>query len=189
VSELSEALNAVVDGLTRLEIDYIVVGSVAAASWGVVRSTRDVDIVAIIDSSSIDRFLDGLEGSGLYVPSDHARTVASNGGSFNVVHTVSGGKVDVFVPPRGDAFTASRLARRQPANVLGIDVYVASAEDVLLAKLRWRLVTRSDVQWRDCVEIAATNELDQTYLDRWAGQLGVEKDLADLLDQVRTESD
>jgi hypothetical protein len=189
VNELSDALKAVVDGLNRLEIGYIVVGSVAAASWGVVRSTRDVDIVAIIDSSSIDRFLEGLDGAGLYVPSAYARSVVSEGGSFNVVHTISGGKVDVFVPPRGDAFTASRISRRQLANVLGMAVYVASAEDVLLAKLRWRLTTRSDVQWRDCVEIAATNELDVGYLNAWAGHLGVENDLADLLGQVRRDSD
>ena len=188
MNELSDALKAVVDGLVRLEIDYNVVGSVAAASWGVVRSTRDVDIVAIIDAGSIDLLLAGLDGSKLYVPRDHARSVVATGGSFNVVHTVSGGKVDVFVPPAGDAFTISRLSRRQRANVLGVDVYVASAEDVLLAKLRWRLESRSDVQWRDCVEIAATNELDVAYLHLWASSLGVAVDLADLLDQVRRET-
>lgn len=182
---LSSALKVVVEGLNRLGVDYIIVGSVAAATWGVVRSTRDVDIVAIIDSASVDRFLDGLEGSDLYVPAAHAREVAIHGGSFNIVHTISGGKIDIFVPPRGDDFTASRLNRRRTASVFGLDVYVASAEDVVLAKLRWRLETRSDVQWRDCVEVAATNELDFAYLDAWAGRLGVASDLADLLDEVQ----
>jgi hypothetical protein len=185
VNPLAAALQVVVDGLDQLSVPYVVVGSVAAATWGVLRSTRDVDIVAIIDSSSIDRFLDSLTSDELYVPMALARTVAGAGGSFNVIHASTGAKVDIFVPPQGDAFTASRLHRRQPADVLGVAAYVASAEDVLLAKLRWRLETRSDVQWRDCVEIAAANDLDLAYLYSWAEVLGVDSDLADLLDQVR----
>lgn len=62
-----------------------------------------------------------------------------------------------------------------------VPCWVATAEDVVLAKLRWRLESRSEVQWRDCVEIAATNDLDTTYLRRWARDLGVTGDLEDLL--------
>ena len=184
MNDLSVALRAVVEGLDRLQVDYFVVGSMAAATWGVVRSTRDIDLVAIIDSDSVGRFLEGLDSELLYVPTAQALEVANAGGSFNVIHTTTGGKVDIFVPPKGDAFTSSRLARRCRATVLGVDVDVASAEDVLLAKLRWRLESRSDVQWRDCVEIAATNDLDVAYLGEWAGRLGVAADLADLLGET-----
>jgi len=59
--------------------------------------------------------------------------VASGGGSFNVIHTTTGAKVDIFVPPRGDPFTSSRLARRRRAIVVGVEVDVATAEDVVLA--------------------------------------------------------
>lgn len=185
MNDLAAALQVVTDGLNQLSIPYVVVGSVAAATWGVVRSTRDVDIVALIDASSIEPFLDNVSSDELYVPVALAREAARHGGSFNVIHTTTGAKVDVFVSPSGDAFTASRLGRRRAADVLGVAAYVASAEDVLLAKLRWRLETRSDVQWRDCVEIAAANDLDVGYLESWASYLGVEEDLTDLLDQVR----
>ena len=181
MNDLSAALRAVVEGLDHQRIEYFVVGSMAAASWGVVRSTRDIDLVAIIDSESVGPFLEGLDSEVLYVPASQAVEVARSGGSFNVIHTTTGGKVDIFVPPRGDPFTASRLARRRTAMVLGVEVTVASAEDVVLAKLRWRLESRSDTQWRDCVEIAATNDLDLAYLRQWAGRLGVTTDLADLL--------
>ena len=59
--------------------------------------------------------------------------------------------------------------------------WVASAEDVVLAKLRWRLHSRSEVQWRDCIEIASTNRLDLAYLRQWANELGISADLHDLL--------
>ena len=74
-----------------------------------------------------------------------------------------------------------RLHRRLPAEVLGVSTWVATPEDVVLAKLRWRLESRSEVQWRDCVEIAAINDLDVEHLRRWATRLGVEADLDELL--------
>ena len=73
------------------------------------------------------------------------------------------------------------MSRSHPANVLGVDLFVASAEDVVLAKLRWRLTSLSHVQWRDYVEIAATNDLDLVYLAGWASRLEIECDLAEFL--------
>jgi hypothetical protein len=94
----------------------------------------------------------------------------------------SGGKVDVFIAPHGDAFQRSRLDRRLPSEVFGVSSWISTPEDVVLSKLRWRLESRSEVQWRDCVEIAAVQQLDRDYLDRWAPELGVVDDLAELLD-------
>lgn len=65
--------------------------------------------------------------------------------------------------------------------MFGVSAWVATPEDIVLAKLRWRLTSRSEVQWRDCIEIAATQSLDREYLSSWASQLGVEADLTELL--------
>ncbi|MCY3584441.1 MAG: hypothetical protein F4Y76_00480 [Acidimicrobiales bacterium] len=89
--------------------------------------------------------------------------------------------VDVFAVLSEDAFTQSRIARRVRAEVLGISTWIATPEDVVLAKLRWRLESRSETQWRDCVEIAAINDLDVSYMHRWASALGIRDDLTELL--------
>jgi hypothetical protein len=44
------------------------------------------------------------------------------------------------------------------------------------------MTSRSEVQWRDCIETASTNDLDITYLRHWAHELGVTDDLRALLD-------
>lgn len=187
--ELARILRTVVDALERIEVGYVVVGSTAAAAWGVARATRDIDIVVMVDPDQLEVVLDALLAANLYVPVEQAQEAANAGGSFNVLDPDHGGKIDLFVTRRDDAFTTSRLERRIRADVFDVPCWVASAEDVVLAKLRWRLDSRSEVQWRDCVEIAATNELDATYLRLWAHNLGVTDDLEDLLTAIDTDHD
>ena len=167
--------------LETASVDYIVVGSTAAAAWGVARMTRDVDIVVLLAPDSGEAMLAALRTSGIYLPESDASQAVELGGSFNILHPQSGGKVDVFAVPSSDLFTQSRIARRVRADILGVEAWIATPEDVVLAKLRWRLESRSETQWRDCVEIAAINDLDISYMRRWATELGVQEDLADLL--------
>lgn len=182
--DLSAALRAVIGSLDTMQIDYIVVGSTAAAAWGVARTTRDVDLVVMLGSSEVDKLAADLSDAGLYVPFEQAREAARSGGSFDVLDPETGGKVDVFVSPADDAFTRSRLQRKIRAEVLGVAAWVDSAENVVLAKLLWRLESRSDVQWRDCAEVAASNDLDLDYMWEWAEVLGVASDLTGLLRSI-----
>jgi len=92
--------------------------------------------------------------------------------------------VDVFVVRADDPFEMMRLTRRRRADVLGEIMWVDAPEDVILAAHRWRLQSRSDVQWSDCVAIAATQSLDVEHLSRWAQRIGVAEDLAELLADV-----
>ena len=183
--DLTFAFRRVVEALEKISARYVVVGSTAASAWGVARSTRDIDVVAVITRETVDTFLRALGNNEIYVPVDEAKAATIKGGSFNVLHTTTGGKVDVFVCQTSDAFESSRLDRRVKLQVLGIDTWVATPEDVVLAKLLWRVQTRSEVQWRDCVEVAATQKLDVKYLRIWATELGISGDLEELLEATR----
>ena len=184
--DLAACFVVVTRALDEAGVRYVVVGPMAAARWGVARTTRDIDLVLVLNSDLADAVLTALDRDGIYLPRDEAAAALEHGGSFNVLHAASGGKVDVFVVGAGDEFERARLDRRVRADVIGVVSWVATAEDVILAKLRWRLESRSEMQWRDCVEIAAVNDLDREYLWRWAPQLGVVDDLADLLGEAPT---
>lgn len=179
--DLVYAFRLVVLALEDVSARYLVVGSTAAGAWGVARSTRDVDIVAVISSDSVEAFLSALEGNDLYVPAEEARLAAEVGGSFNILHTATGGKVDLFVCSPDNKFESIRLDRRVQLNILGVLTWVATPEDVVLSKLRWRLESRSETQWRDCIEIAAAQNLDTDYMRLWAQQIGITSDLEELL--------
>jgi hypothetical protein len=55
---------------------------------------------------------------------------------FNVIDHVTGWKVD-FIIAEDSEYGRTALERRKPIDMAGNAVYVASAEDVFLAKLRW----------------------------------------------------
>ena len=101
--------------------------------WGVVRTTRDIDVVVVLNADD-DAVLAALRETDLYVPVEQARKAASTGGSFNVLDPLHGGKLDLFVTDTADLFTSSRMERRIKADVFDVPCWVASAEDVVLAK-------------------------------------------------------
>ena len=83
-------------------------------------------------------------------------------------------------------FSRSELDRRVPVKVLGVDVFVATAEDTVLAKLEWSKLGESERQLRDVSGILEVKgeSLDVRYVERWLDELAVR----DLWERVRGAS-
>jgi hypothetical protein len=184
----TETLLMIASALETLHIPYLVGGSFASSIHGVSRATRDADIVAVIRLDQAQLLARALEGE-FYADEEAIKRAIVAKRSFNVIHTDTMFKVDIFVA-KPDGFESSQFERRQ-AIVLKPGTpatYVASAEDTILAKLRWyRLGNEvSDQQWRDLLNVAKVhgNRLDLSYLRHWAVELGV----ADLLARALEES-
>jgi hypothetical protein len=177
-----EFLRDIVARLDEFGIDYMVVGSMASSYWGEVRSTRDLDIVLVLDLEVIERMIDSFDPEQYYFSRDDAVRALAAHDQFNVIEMRSGWKVD-FVIRKPRSFSHTEFARRRTVDLFGWRVVVASPEDCILTKLEWARRGGSDRQLRDAAGIVATNrrELDWHYLREWAGQLGV-LDLLDLID-------
>ena len=74
--------------------------------------------LSLLAPDSGEAVFEALRGSEVYFPESEARRAVTSGGTFNVLHPQSGGKVDIFAVPSEDAFTQSRIARRVRAGVL-----------------------------------------------------------------------
>ena len=183
---LSGTLREITAALNRLGIQYAIGGSIASSARSVWRTTLDVDIVAAIAPSQAEALAQSL-GKDWYVPVDEARKSIEAGRSFNVIHIRNALKVDIFAAQ--EAFHRTQLSR---ATVLrlgdeGIPCAVTTAEDILLAKLRWYADggQASDRQWSDITGILIQNpNLDRAYVDSWAAHLHV----VDLLERARADS-
>jgi hypothetical protein len=95
-------------------------------------------------------------------------------GQFNVIDGATAWKVDVIFR-KARPFSKEEMARRVAATVLGVDVFLATAEDTALAKLEWAKLGESERQVRDVRALleAKGEALDRAYVERWLDDLGV----------------
>jgi hypothetical protein len=187
-------LSQITATLEQQNISYVLVGSFASSIHGMYRSTADIDILADIDTGHILPLLDVLQKS-FYLDEHAMRDAVAHGRSFNAIHFDSVFKVDIFIA-KSDDFALSQLNRRQLRRMSpekDETVYVATAEDTVLAKLRWYRAGRetSNTQWNDVLGVLGTSRisLDLEYLHTWAEKLGVADLLQKALDDVQEESD
>jgi hypothetical protein len=174
VSGAEAFLARVVDALNSAAVPYMLAGSFASSHHGAPRATQDIDLVVDPTFSSLDRFLDALRGDDIYLDPDVARDEFRRRGQFNVIDGATAWKVDViFRKPR--RFSIEEMSRRQPAVVLGVNVFVASPEDTVLAKLEWAKLGESERQLRDVRALieAKGSSLDRAYIERWLDDLGI----------------
>jgi len=82
-----------------------------------------------------------------------------------------------------DPHDRARFARRVAARLLTRDAFVASAEDMIITKLRWAQGAHRSKDRDDIRNMLALQEsqLDWTYLDRWSATHGT----AELLAEIR----
>jgi predicted nucleotidyltransferase len=171
-------LSEVARVLERQGITYVLVGSLASSMHGMYRSTSDIDLLADIKPEQVRPLLDALEKT-FYVDELTVRQAIAQRRSFNAIHFDSVFKVDIFIP-KADDFARKQLDRRELRQISPeIDqfLYVATAEDTVLAKLRWYREGDevSTTQWSDVLGVlgAKPDDLDVNYLREWAEKLGV----------------
>ncbi len=193
-SDFSAALTPVLEALTNLGVRHYVGGSVASSAYGIARASLDVDVIAELGPSHVDRFVAALRER-YHLDQTRVRNAVDTRSSFNLIHLATMFKVDVFVS-KDRAFDRSAFARirveagNDDAGRVGLPL--ASAEDVLLAKLEWyqRGGEVSERQWADVAGILKVGRggLDLVYLKHWAMLLGVGDLLQRSLEAERTDA-
>jgi hypothetical protein len=185
----TEIIQLVVEALDRLEIPYMLAGSLAAAVHGVARSTRDGDIVAALEGGDGARLADAL-GPNFYLDRETAERAIQSRSNFNAIYIPDPFKVDFFIlgpgPYDQEAFRRRLVLPLDPS--ASREACWQTPEDVVISKLRWfrQGNEASEVQWRDVVGLLKLqgDALDSAYLCKWAEREGV----LDLLERARREA-
>jgi hypothetical protein len=153
----------------------MVAGSLASTYHGDPRTTRDMDLVIQVSKVELDRFVRGLDATQFYVSCEAAEEAWRRQGQFNVVELESGWKTDLILC-KDRPFSRSEFQRRERGVVFGTEVFVATAEDTILAKLEWALQGESERQLRDVVGILemSGSSIDRSYIESWTHELGIE---------------
>ena len=172
--QLAVKLHPIFEGLG---ISYYITGGVAAISYGEPRTTQDLDLVMAISPLDIDRLNDALCQAGFYVPGvDDVKSGRMKILQITDIESIS--RADLMVAG-SDEFELLKFSRRRAIEFEDTALYFASPEDVILNKLRWRLRSGSEKQWRDILGILKVQGelLDFDYLWQWAETFGLANDL------------
>jgi hypothetical protein len=174
LSAEQEVLARVTRLLADLGVPYMVTGSLASSVHGRPRTTHDADIVIDPTPPALDRLVAELQAGGFHVDAAVAREALRTRRQFNAISTASAFKVDLIVR-KDRPFSREEFRRREPADLGGTPVSLASAEDAVLSKLEWSKKGGSERQLADAAGILAVKgpSLDRDYIERWARELGI----------------
>jgi hypothetical protein len=171
--KFADLLADAIDRLDRAGIGYMLTGSLASTYYGEPRATRDLDLVIDPGPEALDRLVEGLTADGFYVDSDAARAALRDRTQFNAIGDAAA-KID-FIIRKDRPFSVEEFRRRRRVELLGTSGFIATVEDLIVAKLEWAAATGSERQLRDIGGMLAVagNTIDEAYLNRWIAELGL----------------
>lgn len=143
--------------------------------YGEPRTTIDLDVVVALPPSRAEAFCSEFPATDFYVDPETVKQATLHRTTFNILHSASGYKIDVMLTDRSE-YNEARLKRvRLLTNNDGLRVVYASPEDVIIKKMEFYKIGRSDKHIRDIAGILKVNgpHIDREYIERWARKFNV----------------
>lgn len=178
-SEQNNVLRDFAERLDKLGIAYMLTGSMALVHYAMPRTTTDIDVIIELSSSDAQRFIDAFDKD-YYVPLNGVKDAISGKRMFNILNQETVIKVDCVIR-KDDEFSLKAFSRRQRIDYSGdFEVWVISKEDLIISKLNWAKISKSEMQMRDVGSIIR-NGYDEEYVNYWIAKLG----LTEIMNETR----
>jgi hypothetical protein len=163
---------AVIEVLELGKFPYMLVGSFSSNMYGIARSTKDADfVVDVADRTVMPRLFKELNHLLEFNP--QASFEGLTGSTRHEAMARSYPFRVEFFEKANDPFAVARFARRvrHPSTVFGCDVWIPTAEDVVIQKLRWA----RDKDLADARDVMAVQgpALDHGYIEVWSHRLDI----------------
>lgn len=168
----ADLFRRMVTRLEAAEIPYMLTGSFASAYHGRPRATQDIDFVIAPSADQLRALIHSLPPQEYYADEAAALEAHRQESQFNVIDLSTGWKID-FIFRKSRRFSRTEFDRRVRANLGDLALFIATAEDVILAKLEWAKLGGSHRQIEDVtglLEVCGA-ELDLAYLEQWVAAL------------------
>ena len=89
---------------------------------------------------------------------------------FNLIDFEKGVRLD-FMAHKDSNYNWVAFGRRQKVDFPGVSCMISSPEDVVISKLMWYNLSKSEKQKEDILFLLRKAELDWPYLEGWANKL------------------
>jgi hypothetical protein len=167
--------------LAKLQIPFMLTGSMAMNQYAMPRMTRDIDFVLDMKPSDGSRLVETFEDD-YFVQLEAVESALKHRSMFNLIHNETVLKVDCILLKNSD-YARTEFQRRKPLAVrdedmsLDFQTVIVTKEDLILAKLRWMHDSRSETQQKDVKNLLQSG-YDQEYVNHWAEKMALQELLA-----------
>jgi hypothetical protein len=163
--------------LAELDVPAALMGGLALANWGRIRSTQDVDLLVALTDVRSPKLLASLSGAGFRAKRRDPLIRLEDAEFIQLFYEPP----ETFLEIQIDLLLADKPFHRQaverriplPTSALGFAVDVVSCEDLIVLKLiAWRILDRVDA-----AELMKLNRdtLDLAYISNWILALELEQ--------------
>lgn len=148
-------------------------GSFASSIYGEPRASNDI-VIAPTREQLVD-FVAHFPPDRYYAMQEDALEAFAQKRMFNIIDFASGWKID-FIFRKARPFSQAEFSRRREEAVSGLRLSVATAEDIVIAKLEWAKLGESERQLEDAANVIRVrgDALDAAYIERWVAELGLD---------------
>lgn len=148
--------------LNKLNIPYMITGSVASIVYGEPRMTHDIDIVLILTQNKIEEFFRIFPNEEFYCPPIEVLRIEAakdNRGHCNILHHDTGFKADIYFAGN-DEFQNWALKNIMTIEFMGENLPLAPIEYVIIKKLEYYKEGKSQKHLSDIKSIIINSEGD-----------------------------
>lgn len=177
---------AVIEALNKVQIPYMIVGSLSSNAYGIERSTKDADFVVQLGTRSLSELMKWLPGDFNLESQIGFETVAATT-RYRIGYAPLAFTVELF-EVSDEAHDQLRFANRVATTYLGLPSFLPRAEDVIITKLRWSGSGKARIKDIDDINnifaVQTVKRLDLSYIRFWADQHGTRELLEKLLTEI-----
>ena len=169
-----------IDALNSAGAQYMLVGSFSSNYYGRPRLTKDADFVVEIDTAQLAAVMAKL-GPDFQIDRQMSFETVTMSVRYIVYHRSSAFKIELFqLSP--DLHDHERFGRRRQVDFEGRPVWLPTAEDVIITKLRWARAGERSKDKADVAQVLSIRgkALDLNYIRHWTDQHGTR----DLFEQL-----
>jgi hypothetical protein len=169
--QVHDILKYTINLIDKLEIPYMLTGSMALNNYTIPRSTRDIDIVVQLVQNYIPKLIDAIKDEFYY----HEPTIIDEikrKGMFNLIHRESSFKID-FIILSDNFYETEKFNRRRMIFYEDIKLFIITVEDLIISKLNWIQGVESELQKRDIIQLLQVQDIDMDYIRKWCKSLNL----------------
>ncbi|MDI6655313.1 MAG: hypothetical protein QME59_05440 [Candidatus Hydrothermarchaeota archaeon] len=178
---LEKVARSIVKVLNELKIDYAIVGGIAVASWGNIRTTRDVDVIMALEEKKIRKLVNALKTENFSISEKDVRDSLKEKTHFTIFDKLSEYRIDA---KGAYGEKEIRTLKTKKSVYFGeLKGYVASPEDTIANKLAFG--SEQDIKDAEGIYVRRMKKLDMRYLEKICRETGVYDDFLEMKKRVK----